>query len=89
MNIGTIQTPAFIAVLLLVSTVAITVTAMAMSKLPLGVSDKDGDTLEGPACDLPPAIEIEGRENKAVPAKAPSLDKKVTKNYKTATFAMG
>jgi hypothetical protein len=90
MNLETIQIPAFVAVIFAVTTFLLVPTAaMAMSKLPVGASEKKADSTDGAACELPPFVDIEGHEGEAAQRGLPPLDKEVTEKYKTATFAMG
>ena len=90
MNIGTIQIPAFLTALLAAAVLVIVpMTAMAMSRLPNGISAGKADPGDGAACDLPPTVQLEGRSDKDPAFKEPSLDSKVTENTQTATFAMG
>ena len=90
MNIETFQLPAFVTIILALSSmVVIPVTAMALSKIPVAVSAKISDAPDGAACALPPTVELEGKSAELTNGQLPFMDKKAAGNIKTATFAMG
>ena len=90
MNLEILQIPAFVTVFLaLISLVLIPASTMAMSRLPADASQRNGDTVDGAACDLPPLVEVEGDGNSSTADGAPPLDREAAKDYLTATFAMG
>ncbi|MCJ7500485.1 hypothetical protein MUP29_09530 [bacterium] len=90
MNIETFQIPTFVTIILALSSmVVIPVTAMALSKIPVGISGKTPDAPDGAACALPPTLELEGNTAELTNGRLPAMDKKAAGNIKTATFAMG
>jgi len=90
MNLETLQTPAFITIILaLTSLIVMPVVAMAGSKDLLQVTAKNSDTPEGSVCDLPPILDLEGKGTELPDSEPPLLDKRAAKMFKTATFAMG
>ena len=90
MNIETFQLPAFVTIILALSSmIVIPLTAMALSKIPVPVSAKTSDAPDGAACALPPTVELEEKTAELTDGQLPPLDKRTTGNIKTATFAMG
>jgi len=90
MNLEALQIPAFITIILtLTSLIVMPIVVMAESKDPLPVSDKSSDVPEGSACDLPPTVDIEGKNAVPPGSELPSIDNRATDNFRTATFAMG
>ncbi|MDF1524834.1 MAG: hypothetical protein RRA15_02555 [bacterium] len=90
MNIETFQIPTFLTVILALSSMlVIPVAAMALSKIPLGISAKTSDAPDGAACALPFTVELEGKTAEPGNGQLPPMDKKATGNIKTGTFAMG
>ena len=62
MSFDTTQIHAFAAVLFAIASILVMpVTAMAMSKSPDGVSTQSSDSADGPACELPPLLEIDDK----------------------------
>jgi len=90
MNVETFHIAMFAAIMLaLTSLIVLPAASVAMSRLPAGPSVESPGSSGGASCDLPPDIEIEGREGESSVGGLPPMDKNVTQNYKTATFAMG
>ena len=90
MDLESIQIPVLTAAIIALATLVLLPTAaLAMSRLPTQASAKSSDASDGAACDLPPYVEIEEREDKTFSDGLPPLDKEVAGEYKTATFAMG
>ena len=90
MNVETFHIAALAVVVLGLASLIVTPSAcLAMSRLPVGSSVEGPGASGSAACDLPPDIAIEGRQGEAIADGLPPLDKNVTQDYKTATFAMG
>ena len=90
MSIDAFQLPAFVTIILALSSmVVIPVTAMALSKTPVAVSEKISDAPDGAACSLPPTVELEGKNAEPSNGQLPPMDIRAAGNIKTATFAMG
>ena len=90
MNLESIQILFFTTVIFALATLILLPTAaLALSRLPTEASAKSSDAGDGAACDLPPYVEIEEREDKTYSDGLPPLDRENTRDYKTATFAMG
>jgi hypothetical protein len=90
MNLEMLQIPAFVTIILALSSlIVIPATAMALSKIPVEVSAKSSDALDGAACGLPPVVELEGKAAQLTDGQLPPIDKRTTGDIKTATFAMG
>jgi hypothetical protein len=69
--------------------ISLPLVATAMSRISLETPVKSSDTSGGAACDLPPSVELEGKEKRPTAGELPAMDKKRAKEFKTATFAMG
>ena len=90
MNLETFQIPAFITVILALSSlIVIPVAAVALSKLPVMAFAKDSGSPEGAACNLPPTVELPGKTSGVKDDGLPTIDKRKTGDIRTATFAMG
>jgi hypothetical protein len=90
MNIESFNIPAFITIILALSSlIVIPQAAMAGSKNSVAIPAKSSDSPEGAACDLPPIQELEGKGAELSDSGLSLLDKRVPEKFKTATFAMG
>ena len=90
MNLESIQFLTLAAgVIALTAFLMVPAATMAMSKVPAGTATKSTNSSEGAACDLPPYVEIDESKTNSPMRGTPPLDRQVTENYSTATFAMG
>jgi hypothetical protein len=90
MNLDTLLIQAFLTIILaLTSLIVLPVTALMALENPVAALAKDSDGPEGAACDLPPTVEIVGKDAVLPGSEMPSIDKRAVEKFKTATFAMG
>ena len=90
MSFDTTQIHAFAAVLFAIASILVMpLKAMAMSKTPDGVSTQSSDSADGPACELPPLLEIDDKGTNLPLDDLPPIDRETKGGLQTATFAMG
>jgi len=90
MNLEALPVIAFAAALVFMTTFFFgPLVANAMSRISLESPARDSENSGEAACDLPPSVELEGKEGRLPAVELPLMDKRRAEELETATFAMG